>query len=87
MDQKQIAKQMIDFNKTAFDNSFKAMTMVYEQNEKMLAAYLEQATWLPQDGRKAIRDWMATYKTGCEEFKKLADDAYAKVESFFAGSK
>jgi hypothetical protein len=86
MDQKQIAKQMIQFNKTAIDNSFKAMTMVYEQNEKMLAAFLEQATWLPQEGRKAIKDWMATYKSGCEDFKKLVDDSYAKVESFFVGS-
>jgi hypothetical protein len=44
MDQKQIAKQMIQFNKTAFDNSFNAMTMVYEQNEKMVDTYLQQAT-------------------------------------------
>ena len=40
MDNKQITKQMIQFNKTAFDNSFSAMTMVYEQNEKMLEAFL-----------------------------------------------
>jgi hypothetical protein len=53
----------------------------------MLAAFLEQATWLPQDGRKAIREWMATYKSGCEDFKKLVDDSYAKVESYFAGPK
>ncbi len=34
MDQKTIAEQMIQFNKIAMDNSIKAMTMVYEQNEK-----------------------------------------------------
>ena len=58
MDQKQIAKQMIQFNKTAFGISFNAMTMVYEQNNKMVGAFLDQATWLPEDGRKAITDWM-----------------------------
>ena len=31
---KQIAKQMIQFNKTALDNGFRAMTMVVEQNKK-----------------------------------------------------
>jgi len=51
MDQKQIAQQMIQFNKTAFDNSFNAMTMVYEQNEKMVGTFLAQATWLPEDGK------------------------------------
>ncbi|MBW2431983.1 MAG: hypothetical protein JRF36_00175 [Deltaproteobacteria bacterium] len=86
MDQKQIAKQMIQFNKTAFDNSFNAMTMVYEQNEKMVTTFLQQATWIPEEGRKAIENWMQSYKKGCEDFKKMADDNYQKVEEFFAGS-
>ncbi len=87
MDQKTIAKQMIQFNKTAMDNSLKALTMVYEQNEKMAGAFMEQATWLPEEGKKAIKDWMATYKSGCENFKSLVDDSYAKVETFFSESK
>ena len=86
MDQKQIALQMIQFNKTAFDNSFNAMTMVYEQNEKMVTTFLQQATWIPEEGRKAIENWMQSYKKGCEDFKKMADENYQKVEEFFAGS-
>ena len=83
MEHKQIAKQMIQFNKTAFDNSLSAMTMVYEQNQKMLDTFLGQATWMPEEGKKAIKDWMAAYNTGCSDFKKLVDDSYAKVESYF----
>ena len=30
MDQKQIAKQMMEFNKTAFDNTFSAMIVLQE---------------------------------------------------------
>ena len=86
MDQKQIALQMIQFNKTAFDNSFSAMNMVYEQNEKIVGTFLQQATWIPEEGRKAIENWMQSYKKGCEDFKKLADENYQKVEEFFAGS-
>ncbi len=86
MDQKQIALQMIQFNKTAFDNSFNAMNMVYEQNEKMVGTFLQQATWMPAEGKKAIENWMQSYKKGCEDFKKLADENYQKVEEFFAGS-
>jgi len=86
MDQKQMAKQMLQFNKTAFDNTFNAMTMVYDQNEKMVGTFLQQATWLPEDGRKAISDWMDAYKKGCDNFQKLVDENYQKVEDFFAGS-
>jgi polyhydroxyalkanoate synthesis regulator phasin len=86
MDQKQIAKQMIQFNKTAFDNSFNAMTVVYQQNEKMVDTFLQQATWLPEEGKKAINDWMAAYKKGCEDFKNLVDENYQKVEDYFQGA-
>ena len=86
MDQKKIALQMIQFNKTAFDNSFNAMTMVYEQNEKMIGAFLDQATWLPDEGKKAITDWVDAYKKGCADFKKMVDDNYQKVDEFFAGA-
>ncbi len=86
MDQKQIARQMIQFNKTAFDNSFNAMTMVSQQNEKMVGAFLDQATWLPEEGKKAISDWMTAYKKGSDDFKKLVDENYQKVEDFFSAS-
>lgn len=83
MDQNQIAKQMVQFNKTAFDNSFNAMTMVYEQNEKMAQTFLDQATWMPQEGKKAITDWLTAYRTGCVDFKKQVEENYAKVEEYF----
>ncbi len=83
MDNKQIAKQMIQFNKAVFDNSFKAMTMVVEQNEKMFETFFTQATWLPEEGKAAIQKWVSAYRTGCNDFKKLMDDNYAKVDSFF----
>ena len=83
MDNKQIAKQMVQFNKTAFDSSFNTLTMVYEQNEKMLETFLGQATGLPEEGKKAIKDWMSAYGSGCKDFKKLVDDSYAKVDEFF----
>ncbi len=85
MDQKLIAKQMIQFNKTAFDNSFNAMTMVYQQNEKMLEAAMDQAAWMPDDGKKAVNDWVQSYKKGCEDFKKQVDENYQKVDDFFSG--
>ena len=83
MDQKQIVKQMIQFNKTAFDSSFNAMTMVYEQNEKMFETFLTQAPGLPEESKKTVKGWMSSYRNGCNDFKKLVDDNYAKVEEYF----
>jgi uncharacterized protein YdiU (UPF0061 family) len=85
MDQKQLFKQMLDFQKTTFDNSFNAMVLLQEQTEKASQTLLDQATWLPEEGRKAIDQWMAAYKQGREEYKALVDENFKKVESFFAG--
>jgi polyhydroxyalkanoate synthesis regulator phasin len=84
MDQKAILKQMIDFNKTTFDNSFNAMVMLQDQAEKMVKTFLEQATWLPEEGKKVISEWINSYKKGCDDFKKLVDENFERVEDFFA---
>jgi uncharacterized protein YdiU (UPF0061 family) len=85
MDPKQIAKQMMQFNKTAFDNTFDAMTVLQEQTEKMIAMWMDQSPLLPADGKKAINDWLKAYKKGREDFRTAVDENYNKVEEFFSG--
>ena len=84
MDSAKIAKQMIEFQKTTFDNTFGAMVMMQEQTERMANTLLAQATWLPEEGKKAINDWVKAYKEGRESFKKTVDENFKKVEDFFA---
>jgi len=84
MEPKQIAKQMVDFNKKAFDNSFEAMAVIQEQTEKMVATMMQQTAFFPEEGKKLINDWMKTYKKGREEFKAAADENFKKVETYFA---
>jgi hypothetical protein len=83
MDQKQFIKQMLDFQKTTFDNSFNAMVMLQEQTEKASKTLLDQMTWLPNDSRKANDQWVAAYKKGCKDFKALVDENFSKAEAFF----
>ena len=84
MDPNQMFKQMLEFNKTAFDNSYNAMLTIQEQNEKMFNTFLEQATWMPEEGKKLVREWTAACKKGSEDFKKAADENYKKVADFFS---
>ncbi len=83
MDQKKMLKQMIDFQKTTFDNSFSAMTALQEQGEKMVTAFMDQSPWLPEDGKRVIGQWIDTYKSGRENFKKTVDTSFSRVEDYF----
>ena len=84
MDQKQILKQMVEFNQTAFNNAFNAMTLLQDQFERVAKTGLEQATWLPAEGRKAIENYTETYKSACQTFKQKVDESYKQVEKTFA---
>ncbi len=84
MEQQKIFKQMIDFQKATFDNTFNAMAMLQEQTEKMANMFLNQTQGIPEEGKKAIDEWVKAYKKGREDFKKSADDSFKKVEDFFA---
>jgi hypothetical protein len=86
MDQKQYFKQMIAFTRTAFDGSFTALVSFQEQADRMNSSLLDQAAWLPKEGRKAIGDWADACRKGREEFKKMVDESFQKVEAYFGDS-
>ena len=51
---KQLLKQMVDFNKTAFENSFNAMVTLQEQMEKMAGAYMEDDGSFRRDKKSGL---------------------------------
>lgn len=83
MMQMNFMKQMIDFQKSTFDNSFQAMVMLQDQTEKTVRSFMDQATWMPEEGRKAIDEWLKSYKHGREDFKKQVEENFKRVEEFF----
>lgn len=85
MEMKDIAKQMIEFNKTAVDNSIDAMGMVHEQMKRMSTSLLSQVPGMPEEGKKAVDEWMNAYQSGREQFKKTLDESYKKVDDIFKG--
>jgi exonuclease III len=69
----EIAKQMIDLQKTTFQNTFTALAMLQEQTEKMATAFLDQIPGLSKEGRKTINEWVGAFKKARDDFKKAVD--------------
>jgi hypothetical protein len=82
MEQEKIAKQMIEFHKTTFDNTFNAVEILQEQTEKMVGMFLDQSSWFPAEGKQAVNEWLKTYKEGRETFKDSVNESYKKVEEY-----
>jgi ATP-dependent protease Clp ATPase subunit len=85
MDQKQIIKQMVEFNQAAFDNTFDAIVTIQNQTEQIATKMMDQVEWLPAEGRTAIDNWVEVYKTSRKNLKVQVDNNYKQIEKLFAG--
>ena len=82
MQPKQLLKQMVDFNKAAFENSFNTMLMLQEQMERMSRVYVDQATGIAAETKNAVNEWTQLYKKGLTDFKAMIDENFKKVDAF-----
>ncbi|SLM28162.1 conserved hypothetical protein [Desulfamplus magnetovallimortis] len=83
MDVSTVAKQMVGFQKTLFNNTFNAMVIVQDQTENMLNGFLGQVPWITDDARKQMNESMAFAKKARDDFKKAVDDGYSKFDQMF----
>ena len=44
-------------------------------------------TGVSAETKKAVYEWTKMYKKGLEDFKKIMDDSYKKLDSFLAEGK
>lgn len=86
MEEKRPFKQMIEYNKTVFENAFNSIALLQEQAEKMGNMVLDQASWIPNEGKKAAKDWVTMCKSGRDSFKKAVDDGFKRAEAFWGES-
>ena len=84
MEPKQAMKQVMEFNRMAFDSVFTSLKVVQEQTERMTNLSLEQATMLPKEGKKVITEWLEACKKGSETLQKSVDDGFQRLEAIIA---
>ena len=80
MDQSQFAKQMIDFQKTTFDNVYDSMVMLQDHTEKLANTVFEQATWLPEESSRLVTQWIEIFKKSRNDYKLAVDDIFTRIE-------
>ena len=87
MDTTWMAKQMIDLQKTVFNNTYSAVTVFQDHAEKTANTLLDQATWIPEEGRMAVGLWSELYKKGQSEVKAAVDENYKRLADCLTGGK
>lgn len=80
MEQKQVFRQVFEFNQATFNNAFEAMVLLQDQFEKIANTALDQMPGMPPEGRKAMENWAALFKNGRENFKQQVDNSFEQAE-------
>ena len=80
MDQKKQIKQVIDFNKNTFNNVFNSLVVLQDHAERVYNAALENANWVPKEGKNALGEWIDSYKKGRENFKDAVNTGFKQLE-------
>ncbi|MGD2099765.1 MAG: hypothetical protein PVG35_19470 [Desulfobacterales bacterium] len=80
----QFAKQMIDFQKTTFDNIYDSMVMIHDHAEKLTFTLFEQANWIPQESSRLVTQWSEICKKGRNDYKSAMDDIFTRLDDLFA---
>jgi anti-sigma28 factor (negative regulator of flagellin synthesis) len=78
-------KKAIDEGYYKVDEFFNsnAMVMLQDYTEKMFDAFLNQRNWMPIDLKKTMEELTATYKNGCDDFKKQVDESVQRMGKIF----
>lgn len=84
MEHKQILQQIVGYNKAAFDTLFNSLAMLQDQVERATKMLVEQSTWLPNEGKKVVEEWVSAYKQGRDNFKGSVDESFQKVENYLS---
>jgi hypothetical protein len=75
-------KPMIDMQRASSDGMINSLIMIWEQTGTLL----EGATLLPEEGRKALRQWVDINKKACENLKSAIGSSYSSLEKLFGTS-
>jgi hypothetical protein len=73
-------KQIIDFQKTTFDNTYNAIVQIQDQAEKLVHDVMGQMPWIPEEGKKAFDDSIKMFKNAREDYQKMVNDGFVKMK-------
>jgi hypothetical protein len=84
MEYTQITKQIIDFQKISFSNWYNAVALVQDQTRSAMDMVLDQSTWVPEDGNKAVKSWLDACQDERDRFKAYVDEGFSSMERHFS---
>lgn len=82
MEQKELIKMMMDFNKTSFDQVCDSVFMMQEQAESFSEAMLMQ-DHTPEEVKLTLSEWFGALRQSRKDFRESVDTSFRQLETYF----
>lgn len=80
MEAYQITKQVFDFQKGAFSSWFDVWSILQDQTDLTVDTMLNQASWIPDEGRQVIFNWVSACKNEGDRYKAYVEESFSGLE-------
>lgn len=79
----EIIKKVLEYNKTSFESIYKTVTAVQEEGRKAAGEALEKTSFIPEEGKAAARKWLEASKEAGEKFREAVLKGHEQIEKYF----
>jgi len=76
----EINKNLIQFQRTIFNNTYSAIATLQDHTVKISLNIISNLPWYPDEARKALTEAFDLYEETRENVKKNIDDTFLKLE-------
>jgi len=77
-----LALSVVDFQKTTFDNVYKAIAKVQEKSENAVSGMLHDSGWLPGEGKAVVKEWVHLMRSSRADFSKTVDKSFDLITDY-----
>ena len=78
--------QVVEYQKTLFDNSFAMMATLQDQGHQVMDSAFEKTSIVPDDNKKMCSSWIDFVKQNRENCKEYVDGGFDKIMALFEAS-
>jgi len=80
MESQNITQQIIQYNKSVFENAYTMITMVQDYATNLSSTLISQLPWLPEEVKLAIQETSDLFKEARTNYKMAVDDGFLQLQ-------
>ncbi len=82
--QRTIARSLVELQRTTFTGIMRNYITLMGQRRSIYDTCMNQAFWIPEQGKKAFRGLFDRNKRALEDYTEFVSSAYEGIQEFFA---